>query len=167
MTNEIAIIDPKDFQIEESKAVEITSGLQTILAERQILETSYVDVIGLEITEGNIPTFKELRLKIRDNRTKGIEQWHKANKDFYLRGGQFVNAIKRKEVLVNEQMEEKLLAAAKDAEKLAKEPIKKQMSVWVSSFSIPENEISNETKSAIIEKFEAFKKWAESQIELL
>ena len=38
----------------------------------------------LEITEENLPVFKELRLKIRDNRTKGIEKWHKLNKAFFL-----------------------------------------------------------------------------------
>jgi len=51
---------------------------------------------------------RELRLKIKDNRTKGIEAWHKVNKEFYLRGGQFVDAIKKKEVAENERMEDAL-----------------------------------------------------------
>jgi len=120
MSTKVTIIDPKDFQIEESKATEIVSGLQTVLAERQILEDAYVDVIGLEITTENLPTFKELRLKIVKNRTQGIDAWHKTNKDFYLRGGQFVDAIKRKESFVNEQMESKLLEAEKHFENLEK-----------------------------------------------
>lgn len=115
---ELQIIDSKEFGIEEKKAKEITSGLTTILHEREILQESYHLVTKLEIVPENIAQFKELRLKIRDNRTKGIEAWHKVNKDFYLKGGQFVDAIKRKEVLVNELMEEKLLEAEKHFENL-------------------------------------------------
>ena len=61
--------------------------------------------------------------KIYTNRTKGIDAWHKVNKDFYLRGGQFIDAIKRKEILVNEQMEEKLQEAEKFFENQEKQRI--------------------------------------------
>lgn len=121
--SELVKVDYKEYGIEESKATEMTSGLQTVLAEREELKKSYADVITLEITEENLLTFKELRLKIRDNRTKGIDAWHKVNKDFYLRGGQFIDAIKRKEILVNEQMEEKLQEAEKFFENQEKERI--------------------------------------------
>lgn len=121
--SELAKLNPEEFGIEKSKALEITKGLQTVLSEREELKKSYTDVIALEITKENLLTFKELRIKIRDNRTKGIEAWHKVNKDFYLRGGQFVDAIKRKEILVNEQMEEKLQEAEKFFENQEKERI--------------------------------------------
>lgn len=121
--SELVKVDYKEYGIEESKATEMTSGLQAILAEREELKKSYTDVIELEITEENLSTFKELRLKIRDNRTKGIDAWHKVNKDFYLRGGQFIDAIKRKENLVNEQMEEKLQEAEKFFENQEKKRI--------------------------------------------
>lgn len=55
----------------------------------------------------------------------------------------------------------------KEADKLAKAPIKKQLSVWVDSFLIPELNIDNEKKTLITEKFEAFKKWAKAEIENL
>jgi hypothetical protein len=51
---------------------------------------------------------RNLRLLIRDNRTKGIEVWHKNAKNFFLRGGQFVDAIKRQECGVNSRMEDAL-----------------------------------------------------------
>lgn len=124
-TGLVVTVDFKEYGIEESKATEMTSGLQTVLAEREELKKSYIDVIKLEITEENLSTFKELRLKIRDNRTKGINTWHEVNKNFYLRGGQFVDAIKRKENLVNEQMEDKLQEAEKFFENKEKERIKK------------------------------------------
>jgi hypothetical protein len=117
MTNEIVKINPADYGLDETKAQEITKGLKTILAERDLLIEQYKECILLEITEESIPRFKELRLMIRDNRTKGIEPWHKANKAYFLAGGNFVDAIKRKEVSENERMEEKLLEGEKFFEK--------------------------------------------------
>jgi len=114
-------IKPDLFGIELAKAQEMTSGLSTTIAEREVLKNAYVDVIALEINAENLPTFKELRLKIVKNRTQGIEKWHKTNKAFYLAGGRFVDAVKNKEVLINEEMEEKLLEAEKYFENLEKE----------------------------------------------
>lgn len=106
-------INPVEFGIEPVKAKEMTSGLATTIAEREVLKKSYADVIELPITLENLSSFKELRLKIVKNRTQGIEAWHKTNKAFYLAGGRFVDAIKNKEVLENEQMESKLMEAEK------------------------------------------------------
>jgi hypothetical protein len=108
MSDELVVISPEQFKLTNEQAVEITKDLNQILAEREVLKESYAEVIQLEITKENIPVFKALRSKIRDNRTQGIEKWHKANKEFYLRGGQFVDAIKRKEIAENERMEENL-----------------------------------------------------------
>lgn len=124
MNTELSV-SPKEFGIEETQAVELTKGLETILAEREILKDAYLDVIDLEITPESIETFKSLRLKIRDNRTKGLEVWHKKSKAYFLAGGRFVDAIKNKESDVNEQMESKLMDAEKHFENLEKERIAK------------------------------------------
>ena len=128
---EIAKIDPKEFGLEKDRASEITKGLATILTEKEILCEQYVKVIKLETTKENVPAFRELRLQIRDNRTKGIETWHKVNKEFFLRGGQFVDAIKRKEIEENNRMEEQLLKGEKhfeliEAERKAKVKIDRE-----------------------------------------
>lgn len=117
-------IKPDLFGLEVAKATEMVSGLSTTIAEREVLKNAYADVIGLEINAENLPTFKELRLKIVKNRTQGIEKWHKTNKAFYLAGGRFVDAVKNKEILVNEEMEAKLLEAEKYFENLEKEKAK-------------------------------------------
>lgn len=124
MKNEL-VLNPIEFGIEESQALELTKGLSTILSEREVLKDAYLDVIEMEITQDNLSVFKELRLKIRDNRTKGIEKWHTANKAYFLAGGRFVDAIKNKESLVNNDMEEKLMNAEKHFENLEKERIAK------------------------------------------
>lgn len=57
---------------------------------------------------------------------------------------------------------------AKEAEKLAKAPIKKQLAAWVNGFSIelPSSELLNHDKALLIkDKFEAFKKWAQTEID--
>lgn len=60
-------------------------------------------------------------------------------------------------------------AEKKEADKLAKAPIKKKLKVWVESFEINRTFIEGENKTAqnIISKFEAFKKWAENEVEKL
>jgi len=118
-------VSPELFGIEPVKAQEMVSGLTTVFAEREALKNAYIDVISLPVTAENLSTFKELRLKIVKNRTQGIEKWHKTNKAFYLAGGRFVDAIKNKEVLENEQMEEKLLEAEKYFENIEKERLAK------------------------------------------
>jgi colicin import membrane protein len=118
MSTEIVKVNPVEFGLDEKKAVEITSGLTQILEERKTLTEMYSEVINLEITKENLDKFRELRLKIRDNRTKGIEKWHKSNKEFWLRGGQFVDAIKNKEIAENERMENNLMENEKFFERL-------------------------------------------------
>jgi hypothetical protein len=102
-------VNPKEFGLEESKATELLSNLPTIKKEREILESQYNDIIVLDIEDPvTAKKARSLRLLIKDNRTKGISIWHKNAKEFFLRGGQFVDAIRRKEEAVNISMEEKL-----------------------------------------------------------
>lgn len=108
------------FGIEPSKAKEMVGGLDSTLADREVLKNAYIDVIELDITSENLATFKELRLKLVKNRTS-IETWHKNNKAFYLAGGRFVDAIKNKEIEVNKEMESKLLEGEKFFENQEKE----------------------------------------------
>jgi len=114
-------IKPETFGLEIAKATEMVSGLSVTLSEREVLKNAYIDVIELPINAETLPVFKELRLKIVKNRTQGIEKWHKTNKAFYLAGGRFVDAVKNKEVLINEEMESKLMEAEKYFENLEKE----------------------------------------------
>lgn len=104
------IVNPKDFGIEESKVPELLGNLPQIKNERTVLEVQYNRIILMDIE--NPETAKkasELRKKIKDNRTKGIEVWHRTTKDFYLKGGQFVDSLKRVEIAINERMENALL----------------------------------------------------------
>jgi colicin import membrane protein len=114
------IIKAEDFGLEITKANELTSGLEIVKSERDLLIEEFNEVAKLEVTQDNLPKFRNLRLKIVENRTQGINKWHKATKNFFLTGGRFVDAIKNKEILINEQMESKLMDAEKHFENLEK-----------------------------------------------
>lgn len=107
-TQELTIIDPKEYGLEPVKATEMTSGLNSIIEERKALESIFNEIILKELNEDTLKEARSLRLNVRDNRTKGIEVWHKTNKAFYLAGGRFVDAVKNKEIAINERMESKL-----------------------------------------------------------
>jgi colicin import membrane protein len=108
MSTEIVKAEAQQFGLEESQAETMVSGLAPILDERGKLSEIYSQLIVREIDSDLIKEASALRKRIKENRTKGIEVWHKTNKEVFLRGGQFVDAIKRREVSENERMESKL-----------------------------------------------------------
>lgn len=117
MEQSILVVNPKEFGIEEKEANNLLGNLPQIKSERSVLESQYDDVIKLDLDD--VETAKKaraLRLLIKDNRTKGVLVWHKTTKEFFLKGGQFVDAIKNKEVAENERMEEQLEKIEKYAE---------------------------------------------------
>lgn len=78
--NNIISINPNEFGIEKSQSDEIIGNLPQIKEERSILEAQFNDVIKLDLNDPETSKVaRELRLKIRDNRTKGIVVWHKTN----------------------------------------------------------------------------------------
>lgn len=106
---EIAIINPSEFGIEEKQANELYGNLPQLREERHELEKQFNEVIKMDIEQPlTWKTARELRLLIQKNRTQGIDIWHKNAKDYFLKGGQFVDAIKRKEVDINKRMESDL-----------------------------------------------------------
>lgn len=101
--------EANQYGIEPAKVEGMVGNLPQIQAERKVLAEQYNEILKLDIE--NPETAKrarEIRLKIRDNRTKGLAVWHKTTKEYFLKGGQFVDAIKRKEEAENVRMEEQL-----------------------------------------------------------
>lgn len=108
------IVKSEEFGIDKKQEKELLGNLPQIKKEREELEKQYSEVIKLDIEDPESwKKARELRLLIRKNRTKGINAWHRTAKDFFLKGGQFVDAIKRKEIAVNERMENQLLEIEK------------------------------------------------------
>jgi len=177
------IVSPAEFGIEEKKANELLSNLPQILEERSVLESQYNDIIKMDIEDSEThKKARSLRLLIKDNRTKGIAQWHKLAKDYFLKGGQFVDAIKRKEIEVNERMEANLeeiekyaeIQEAKRREELREfrstqlEPYSEFVPVGIDLSSMSEEDFEkllNGSKLQLEAKIEAEKKAEQERIE--
>jgi len=125
-TQEVAILETvsyEEFGLNKDFAAKLVSGLETHLAERELLKESYLALIPQEVTKETAKEARELRLKIAKNRTKGINVWHRTEKDVHLAASKLLDAVKRKEVAVNQDWEEKLLAVENHFENLEKERI--------------------------------------------
>lgn len=87
---------------------------------RLACEERFSELTKLEITEEVAKEAKELRLEIRPIRT-GIEKMRKAQKDFFLSGGNFVDAYAKAVSLPLENMENELMQIEKHFENLEAE----------------------------------------------
>jgi hypothetical protein len=113
------LVKPEAFNLDQKQAEVITKDLVTIISERDALEEAYNKVLKLDLNDPKTAIeARTVRFKIRDNRTKGLIPWHAKNKEFYLRGGQFVDALKKKEEEVNKRMESNLEEIEKHQERL-------------------------------------------------
>lgn len=119
--NEVVKVDPKEFGIEETKALELTLGLNPTLEERSVLIERFNAVKDLEVTVENISVFRELRIDFQKNRTQGIEKWHKITKEVPLRMSQLIDAVKRNESATNQNHESFLETKEKHFDNIEKE----------------------------------------------
>lgn len=109
---------------------------------------------------------EEAERKLAEERAKQeealrIEREKQAKLEAELRAKQEAEEKAEKERLAEQERQRK------EAEKLAKAPIKKQMLAWIDLFLAPEKTVQNELSDEILLKFESFKKWAKSEIEKL
>lgn len=129
MSNEVKVINPEDYGIEKENANGLVGNLPNITSERDVMVLEYDKIIKMDIDDSEtVSLARELRKKIQKNRTQGINIWHKTTKDYFLKGGQFVDALKRKEIAVNERMEANLLEIEKHEENKEKERLEKLQS---------------------------------------
>jgi len=76
-----------------------------------------------------------------------------------------LKAKKDAEIKAENERKQAELKAKAEAEKNAKAPIKKQLSMWVDSFELPQFSQENETANEIESKFISFKNWAKKTVE--
>lgn len=163
---ETSIVKASDYGLEQAKAETLTIGLNVTIEERKLLITEFETVSKLEVTEENLPKFKELRLKIVKNRTQGINAWHTKSKEYFLTGGKFVDAIKNKENAINTEMESKLMEGEKfferqEAERIAKlelsrtEEVNKYSEIVPAGIGAWQEEVFNDYVFGIKAKHEA------------
>lgn len=119
------IIKPEQFELSIDQASSIQGKLTTIIEERNVYESQFNLLMEQEISPELVKQCGEIRKKIKANRTQGIEVWHKNEKNFFLKGGQFIDALRRREVDHSKWMEDKLESVEKYYERLEQERISK------------------------------------------
>lgn len=95
---------PPPPQLEESKAVKIQSCFVGVASEAQALVEMYPEFINKEITEELVQVAIEYKKRVAKTRNS-IEKIRKSEKEFYLRGGQFVDAIGKKLITPLQEIE--------------------------------------------------------------
>lgn len=123
-TNEIVKINASDYGIESTKAKEIEEMFAPMLSKMKELETEYNAIINQPVSKELCFQAKELRLKYVKVRT-GTAEIHKSLKDFYLKGGRFVDGWKNAQLFASQQIEESLIKIEKHYKILENERLEK------------------------------------------
>ncbi len=103
----IVKVNASDYGLDSTKAQEIESMFTPMLEKMKALEGEYNQILKLEISPETCAQAKELRLKYVKVRTATAEI-HKNLKDFYLKGGRFVDGWKNAQLFASQQIEETL-----------------------------------------------------------
>ncbi len=107
---QIVKIDAAQYGLESTKAAEIEAAFKPMLEKMTELENEYNTVVkeaAAEITLQVCNKAKDLRLKYVKVRT-GTAAIHKDLKDFYLKGGRFVDGWKNAQLFASQGIEDRL-----------------------------------------------------------
>lgn len=122
---ELVEIKPEEYGLPKEEGQKLTTDLSVHLEKRQAFIEDYKRIIKQELDDDTIEEAREMRLKLVKVRTQGINKWHKNAKAYFKAGGDFVDAIKRKELATNEEMENTLKEIEDYYDNLAKEKAEK------------------------------------------
>jgi hypothetical protein len=116
------IQDYQKYELDKSMAIDLAKGLPQVLSERATLLAQVDEVLAMDKDDPRTAKkAAELRIAIKNNRTKGVEKWRKTSGEVFLRAKQFVDAIGKKEIFINEQAEGQLEAIERYHENLEKQ----------------------------------------------
>ena len=141
-----AEIQAKELEIERKRQAEILAN-QKAEADKKLAE----ERARAKAEADRIEAENKAKLKAEQDAKAKLEAELQAKKDAEIKAE-------------NERKQAELKAKA-EAEKNAKSPIKQRLNVWVDSFEINRTFVEHEKAKEIIQKFEAFKKWAKTEIE--
>ncbi len=107
MENGIVKVDYKKFELTEEKAMSIQKSFSVIKTDKEAIEVIYNQLIKAEITPEICEQAGELSTKLSKVNAK-LNKAHKAEKQLFLRAGQFCDALKNREKVSIENMQETL-----------------------------------------------------------
>lgn len=141
-----AEIKSKELEIERKRQAEILAN-QKAEADKKLAE----ERAKAKAEADRIEAENKARLKAEQDAKAKLEAELQAKRDAEIKAE-------------NERKQAEQKAKA-EAEKNAKAPIKQRLNIWVDSFEINRTFVEHEKAKEIIQKFEAFKKWAKTEIE--
>ena len=176
-----AYLTTKKQQFEDRKAAELKAEQDRIArekAEAEAREAQRLENIRLKAEADK----REAEIEAERKENARIEAEKEAERE-KLQAEKDAEIAKQKEMarkiqeelynkrIAEEEAERVRIAAEKaaklEAEKLAKAPIKSQLTAWVNSFQIPQTAIEHEKKALIIEKFGRFLDWAKNEVDAI
>ena len=116
------VVNPIDYGLDKKRGDEIAIVFTPVVVEKNMLTFQYTKLIEQEISKAVVVEAHDLRMKMVKVRTN-TAKIHKAEKDFYLCGGRFVDAWKNKTTVSIEQMESRLLEIENYYENIEKKRI--------------------------------------------
>ena len=103
------IKDYQKYELEQGFALDLAKGIPSIVKERDLLFERLDSVLAMDKDDPkSAKVASELRKAIKNNRTQGFERWRKTTGDVYLRAKQFIDAIGKMQMAINEDAENKL-----------------------------------------------------------
>lgn len=106
--SQIVKIDPAEYGLTDQTAKNIKAQFLPMLNKMEELEEEYNEIINLPIQSKETQNMaKQLRQKYVKVRT-GTAKIHKEQKDFYLKGGKFVDGWKNAQIMASSDKEERL-----------------------------------------------------------
>lgn len=114
-------------------------------------------------TEGNLPNVNDLLDKLVQMRQEVEEIIVK--KEILSKKLTEKEGILKKLEMAKENAIKEEDKAKKEADRLLKAPIKKQIKILIDNLVFPDSKINHETLTEIKDKFESFKRWANDKVD--
>ena len=106
-TTELVKINPEEYGLQKNEAQQIAAFFTPMLDKMKELEAEFNEVVNMPLEPSTFAKAKELRLKYVKVRT-GTAEIHKKAKDYYLKGGRFVDGWKNTQAIASHGKEEAL-----------------------------------------------------------
>lgn len=133
-------IQTDKYQLDSSKLSQIEQSFSVKVQEGEMLLNQYSAIVEKEITPEVVEEARELGKKLVKVRT-GIAAIHKAEKEVYLKAGQYCDTLKNKYTLFVEQMEDNLKKIVSYFDDLEKQKLElKRAERWFELSEFTENE---------------------------
>ena len=117
-------VNPEEYGLKSTEASQIEAVFVPMIEKMKELEAEFNDILQLPIEPTTCKMAKELRLKYVKVRT-GTAEIHKQLKEFYLKGGRFIDGWKNAQLFASQEIESTLKSIEDHFENQERERLEK------------------------------------------